>query len=142
MDDMAGDTGRQSLRGFLSMVERDFPDELLRIRAPVRTALDITSLVFELEHAGRSPVVVYENVEGHKMPVVTNIADIPELKTVLLQSEDVGCKEPEGAVLISLEGAQRPRLRRVWIGNPVVPRSGAPDGELPGALGLWSVRRQ
>jgi UbiD family decarboxylase len=71
---MAGDTGRQSLRGFLSMVERDFPDELLRIRAPVRTALDITSLVFELEHAGRSPVVVYENVEGHSMPVITNIA--------------------------------------------------------------------
>jgi UbiD family decarboxylase len=74
MDDMAGDTGRQSLRGFLSMVERDFPDQLLRIRAPVRTALDITSLVFELEHAGRSPVVVYENVEGHSMPVITNIA--------------------------------------------------------------------
>jgi UbiD family decarboxylase len=65
---------RQSLRGFLAMVERDFPDELLRIRAPVRTDLDITSLVFELEQAGRSPVVVYENVDGHKLPVVTNIA--------------------------------------------------------------------
>src|SRR5512145_2224418 len=65
---------RQSLRAFLSMVERDFPEELLRIRAPVRRELDITSLVFELERAGRSPVVVYENVEGHKMPVVTNIA--------------------------------------------------------------------
>jgi UbiD family decarboxylase len=65
---------RQSLRGFLGMVERDFPDELLRIRAPVRTHLDITSLVFELERAGRSPVVVYENVEGYSMPVVTNVA--------------------------------------------------------------------
>jgi len=30
--------------------------------------------VFELERAGRSPVVVYENVEGSKMPIVTNIA--------------------------------------------------------------------
>jgi UbiD family decarboxylase len=65
---------RQSLRGFLGMVERDFPDELLRVRAPVRTRLDITSLVFELERAGRSPVVLYENVEGHAMPVVTNVA--------------------------------------------------------------------
>lgn len=65
---------RQSLRGFLAMVERDFPDEIVRIRAPVRTELDITSLVFELEQAGRSPVVVYENVEGHTLPVVTNIA--------------------------------------------------------------------
>jgi UbiD family decarboxylase len=57
---------RQSLRGYLDMV--------LRIRAPVRRELDITSLVFELERAGKSPVVVYENVEGHTMPVVTNIA--------------------------------------------------------------------
>ena len=64
----------QSLRGFLAMVERDYPEELLRIREPVRTHLDITSLIFELEHMGRSPVVIYENVEGHKLPVVTNIA--------------------------------------------------------------------
>ena len=74
MDEATGDLARQSLRGFLSMVERNFPEEIIRIRTPVRTELDITSLVFELEHAGRSPVVVYENVEGHKMPVVTNIA--------------------------------------------------------------------
>ena len=74
MDNAAGDIARQSLRGFLAMVERDLPDEILRIRAPVRTELDITSLVFELERAGRSPVVVYENVEGHSIPVVTNIA--------------------------------------------------------------------
>ena len=68
------DSERQSLRGFLNMVERDFPEEFLRIRAPVTTHLDMTSLVFELERAGKSPVVVYENVEGHTMPVVTNIA--------------------------------------------------------------------
>src|SRR5262245_65653944 len=65
---------RQSLRGFLQLVERDFPDEILRIREPVRTDLDITSIVFELERAGKSPVVVYENVEGSSMPIVTNIA--------------------------------------------------------------------
>jgi len=64
----------QGLRGFLQMVERDHPGELLRIKAPVKADRDITSLVFELEQAGRSPVVVYENVEGHSMPVVTNIA--------------------------------------------------------------------
>src|SRR3954464_6175654 len=64
----------QSLRGFLAMVERDHPDELLRIKAPVKADRDITSLVFELERAGRSPVVVYENVEGYKLPIVTNIA--------------------------------------------------------------------
>ena len=74
----------QSLRGFLAMVERDYPEELLRIKAPVRTHLDMTSLVFELEHAGRSPVVVYENVEGHTMPVVTNIAGSRKLLAACL----------------------------------------------------------
>lgn len=65
---------RQGLRGFLGMVESRFPDEILRIDEPVSTNLDITSTVFELEAAGKSPVIVFENVEGHDMPVVTNIA--------------------------------------------------------------------
>lgn len=64
----------QSMRGFLAAVERDFPAEILRIREPVRTHLDITSIVFELERVACSPVVVFENVEGHHMPVVTNLA--------------------------------------------------------------------
>ena len=74
----------QSLRGFLAMVGRDYPEELLRIKVPVRTHLDMTSLVFELDHAGKSPVVVYENVEGHTMPVVTNIAGSRKLLAACL----------------------------------------------------------
>jgi 2,5-furandicarboxylate decarboxylase 1 len=65
---------RQSMRGFLAMVEREYPDEIVRIREPVRRELDITSTVFELERAGRSPIVVFEKVEGFDMPVVTNLA--------------------------------------------------------------------
>jgi len=65
---------RQSMRGFLAMVERQYPDQLVRIAAPVKRELDITATVFELERAGRSPVVIFENVEGFDMPVVTNIA--------------------------------------------------------------------
>jgi UbiD family decarboxylase len=64
----------QSLRGFLDMVQRDFPDEFVRIAAPVRREFDITSAVFELERSGRSPVVLFEDVEGFDLPVVTNVA--------------------------------------------------------------------
>lgn len=64
----------QSLRGFLTMVERDFPDDFVRISAPVRRELDITSTVFEFERHGRSPVVMFENVAGFDLPVVTNVA--------------------------------------------------------------------
>jgi UbiD family decarboxylase len=71
---MMADLDRQSLRGFLAQLEKELPEELLRITEPVRTHLDITSLVYELERLGKSPVVVFDNIEGHSMPVVTNIA--------------------------------------------------------------------
>jgi 2,5-furandicarboxylate decarboxylase 1 len=74
MSDLNSDLDRQSLRGFLARLENELPDELLRIREPVRTNLEMTSLVYELERLGKSPVVVFENVEGHTMPVVTNVA--------------------------------------------------------------------
>jgi 2,5-furandicarboxylate decarboxylase 1 len=71
---MMADLDRQSLRGFLAQLEKELPEELLRITEPVRTHLDITSLVYELERLGKSPAVVFDNIEGHSMPVVTNIA--------------------------------------------------------------------
>jgi 2,5-furandicarboxylate decarboxylase 1 len=64
----------QSLRGFLRMVEAEYPDEIVRIREPVDLRFETTSIVFELDRAGRSPVVVFENAGGQSMPVVTNVA--------------------------------------------------------------------
>ena len=69
-----GDVSSQTMRGFLEMIDRDFPDEILRITEPVRREFDITSAVFELERKGRSPVVIFESVEGFDIPVVTNLA--------------------------------------------------------------------
>ena len=68
------DSDRQSLRGFLRLVETEYPDELLRVRAPIDLRFESTALVFELEQAGKNPVVVFENVGGHGMPMVTNVA--------------------------------------------------------------------
>src|SRR5262245_54893125 len=107
----AHDGDHQGLRGFLEMVERDFPDEILRIRVPVRTQLDITSLVFELERAGRSPVVVYEAVERHSMPVVTNIAGNRKLLAACL-----------GAAPADLPTAFRERCQK-YIPCEVVPEA-------------------
>jgi UbiD family decarboxylase len=78
---------KQSMRGFLAMVEREYPDELVRIREPVRRELDITATVFELERAGRSPVVIFEKVEGSDMPVVTNLAGNRRLIAAAMQVE-------------------------------------------------------
>jgi len=70
----ADNLDRQSLRGFLHMVETQYPDELLRITQPVDPRFDMTATVFELERAGRNPVVVFEKVDGYDMPVITNVA--------------------------------------------------------------------
>jgi UbiD family decarboxylase len=65
---------RQSLRGFLRFIEQEHPQHFLRLKEPVSTNLDIASIVFELERLGQSPIVFFENVEGHSVPVVTNVA--------------------------------------------------------------------
>jgi 2,5-furandicarboxylate decarboxylase 1 len=81
------DFDRQSLRGFLQLVESKYPDELLRIRQPVDLRFDTTALVYELEQAGKSPVVVFENVRGHAMALVTNVAGNRKLLAACLGVE-------------------------------------------------------
>jgi 2,5-furandicarboxylate decarboxylase 1 len=65
---------RQSLRGFLHMVETDYPDELLRVGQTIEPQLEMTAIVYELERANRSPVVILEKINGYEMPVVANVA--------------------------------------------------------------------
>lgn len=70
----ADNIDRQSLRGFLHMVEAEYPDELLRVRQPVDLHFDMTAIVYELERVGKNPVIVLDRVGNHDMPVVTNVA--------------------------------------------------------------------
>ena len=74
MPNYRAELDKQGLRGFLDFVETNHPSQLLRLTEPVQSAYEMTAIVFELERAGRSPVVVFESVVGHDMPVVTNVA--------------------------------------------------------------------
>jgi UbiD family decarboxylase len=65
---------RQSLRGFLHMVETDYPDEVLRIRQTIESHFEMTAIVYELERSNKSPVVILEKINGYEMPVVANVA--------------------------------------------------------------------
>jgi UbiD family decarboxylase len=56
----AANFDNQSLRSFLDMVESDFPEEILRIREGVDTRFDMTAIAYELERAGRSPIIIFE----------------------------------------------------------------------------------
>ena len=84
MSKVLSELDTQGLRGFLDFVEAEHTEQLLRVAAPVKTEFEMTAAVFELERAGRSPVVIFDNVEGHDMPVVTNIAGNREILASLL----------------------------------------------------------
>jgi 2,5-furandicarboxylate decarboxylase 1 len=64
----------QSLRGFLRMVESEHPDEFLRIQHEIDPKFESTAMLFELDRAGRSPVVMFVKIKGHTTPLVTNVA--------------------------------------------------------------------
>jgi 2,5-furandicarboxylate decarboxylase 1 len=77
----------QSLRGFLETTAKTFPEEIIRITEPVSRQLEMTSVIFELDRLGKNPVVVFENVQGSKMQVVTNIAANRKLLAHFLKSD-------------------------------------------------------
>src|SRR5262245_49726982 len=81
------DRDNQSLRGFLRLAETEYPEELLRVREPIDLRFDATALVFELDHAGKSPVVMFENVRGSAMQLVTNVAGNRKLLAACLGVE-------------------------------------------------------
>src|SRR3954463_901566 len=74
----------QSLRGFLRMVETDFPDEFVRVRQEIDPKFESTAMLFELDRAGRSPVVVFENIKNKNMQMVTNVAGSRKLLAACL----------------------------------------------------------
>src|SRR5215467_11709456 len=83
----ADNVDTQSLRGFLKMVETDYPDQLLRVSESVDLRLEMTSVVFELERAGKNPVVIFERPGGFNIPVVTNVASNRRLLAACLGVE-------------------------------------------------------
>jgi 2,5-furandicarboxylate decarboxylase 1 len=78
---------RQSMRGFLDFARRIHPDDVVTISAPVNRCFEMTATVFELQDCGRYPVLIFANVEGFDMPVVTNIAANRRLLAAALEVE-------------------------------------------------------
>ncbi|MGH7389168.1 MAG: UbiD family decarboxylase [Candidatus Rokuibacteriota bacterium] len=64
----------QDLRGYLDLVKRKRPDELVVVSTEVDPAFEITALVVKLEReARRRPVLIFEHVKGTRFPVLTNL---------------------------------------------------------------------
>ncbi|MFQ5693920.1 MAG: 3-octaprenyl-4-hydroxybenzoate decarboxylase, partial [Nitrospinota bacterium] len=59
----------QDLRSFIGDFEKLFPEDLIRISDPVDLKYDIMALVLEYERRKRFPILFFENVRGHDIPV-------------------------------------------------------------------------
>src|SRR3970040_803480 len=70
---MSDDGARQSLRGFVSALKQALPGEVVRISEPVDLAYQTQALALELERRRRFPVLIFEQVRGHSIPVVSNV---------------------------------------------------------------------
>src|SRR5512147_2915131 len=64
----------QDLPGYLDLIKRSRPDDLLVVSKEVDPAYEITTLVVKLEREARKrPVVICERVRGTSFPVLTNL---------------------------------------------------------------------
>ncbi|HEY7066520.1 MAG TPA: UbiD family decarboxylase [Chloroflexota bacterium] len=63
----------RDLRGFLAFLEQHHPDQLYYVDREVDPHFEITALLAKLERQQRYPVVVFRNVRGSRLPVVTNV---------------------------------------------------------------------
>ncbi len=63
----------QELRVFLAELERDHPEQVLRIAEPVNPVYDATAVVFEAERQPACPVVWFERVGSSPFPAVVNV---------------------------------------------------------------------
>jgi 2,5-furandicarboxylate decarboxylase 1 len=64
---------KKDLRYFLKTVEERTPELFLRIKKEVSPRWELSSVQKKLEAEDRLPIVVFEKVQGHDMPIVTNL---------------------------------------------------------------------
>lgn len=63
----------KDLRAFLKEIEAEEPDQLVRIKKEVDPHFEVTGVLAKLESERKFPIVIFENVKGSTLPVVTNV---------------------------------------------------------------------
>src|SRR5207344_1837253 len=63
----------KDLRGFLTELEAEEPDQILRVKREVDPHFEVTGVLAKLEKERKFPVVIFEKVKGSTLPVVTNV---------------------------------------------------------------------
>ena len=61
------------LRSFLDKLEKNTPELIVRVDREVEPRWELSSVQKRLQADGDLPVMVFERVAGHQIPVVTNL---------------------------------------------------------------------
>ncbi len=64
---------KKDLRHFFKTVEERAPALFLRIKKEVSPRWELSSVQKKLEAEDKLPIVVFEKIQGHEMPIVTNL---------------------------------------------------------------------
>src|SRR6266436_2452198 len=104
----------QDLRSYLDLVKRRKPGDFEIVSKPVDPRFEITALVVKLEREGkRRPVLLFENVNGTKFPVLTNLhASRPRLAAAMNAA-------PEATQATYLRAMEKPLIPKVVPSGPV-----------------------
>lgn len=63
----------ETLRAFVDRLERDDPSQVLRVTEETPVEKAVTATVFELQDRRQYPLVVFDDVAGYDVPLVTNV---------------------------------------------------------------------
>lgn len=77
----------QNLRGFIRDLEEKSPEDVVRVKKPISPRYEMSAILTHLEKKKRFPLLLFENVEGGKAPVVINAMASRRLMAVALQTK-------------------------------------------------------
>jgi 2,5-furandicarboxylate decarboxylase 1 len=61
------------LRGFIEFLEREHPEQVVRITKEVDPKFGVSGILERLERDGKFPLVIFENIKGSNIPLVANM---------------------------------------------------------------------
>src|SRR5512142_348761 len=106
------------LRDFIAQLEK--MGELKRVTAPVSTHLEMTEICDRVLRA-QGPAVLFENVSGHKMPVLANLFGTPRRVALGMGEESTAALREVGKLLAYLKEPEPPKgLKDAWEKWPIL----------------------
>jgi 2,5-furandicarboxylate decarboxylase 1 len=82
------------LQSYIAFLEKNYPDEVLRVTKEVDPRFEATAILWRLEKERRFPLVIFENIKGSSIPCVTNVhASFPRLAMAIGLAPDSSVRD-------------------------------------------------